>query len=105
MEVHVVVGIDVVERQSGCVERFELGPDLTRELAANARENEKSDAGTGHVPVEPALTAEEMGDLLLAENRMAVDQVQMQADAKLGKTMGAGHRIGRRLASDHQARG
>jgi hypothetical protein len=87
------------------VERFELGPDLTRELAANAREHEKSDAGTGHVPVEPALTAEELRDLLLAENRMAVDQVQMQADAKLGKTMGASHRIGRSLASDHQARG
>src|SRR5262249_55354176 len=35
MKVHVLVGVDVVKRPTGCVERFELRADLARKLAAN----------------------------------------------------------------------
>ncbi len=105
MKVHVLMGVDVVERQAGCAEGFELRPDLGRELTANPRKHEKSDTGAGHISVELAVVADELLDLDLRQNGMPVDQVQVQADAEFGQSTGAGHRIGSRRAADHQARG
>jgi len=105
MQVHVLVSVDVVEREAGCSKRCELRPDLGRELAANAREDRQSDAGARHVPVELAVSAEELRDLHLGQNRVTFGQVQMQADPEFRQTMGAAYRIGRRLAPHHQARG
>jgi hypothetical protein len=73
MKMHVLVGVDVVEPQTGCAERCELRPNLARELPANGRENEKSDAGAGHVPVELAILADELRDLRIGQNGMPVD--------------------------------
>jgi hypothetical protein len=97
----VLVGVDVVERQTGCAERFELRADLPRELAADVPEDKKSDPGTGHVPIEFTLLADELRYLDLRQNGMTVDQVQVQADTKFGQTAGAGHRISRCRAPDH----
>ena len=44
MQVHVVVRIDVVEREAGGAERLELRPDLGRELPPNVRQQEKAQA-------------------------------------------------------------
>jgi hypothetical protein len=105
VEVHVFVGVDVVERQTGCAERFELRADLARKLAADVREDKKSDPGSGHVAVEFTLLADELRDLELGQNWMTVDQVQVEADTKFGHTTSAGHRIGCCRAPDHQTRG
>jgi hypothetical protein len=105
MKVHVLVGVHMVERQTGCSERCELRPDLALQLTANCREDKKSDAGAGYVPVELAVLADELRDLCRMQNGMSIGQVQMQADMKLGQMMGAGNRIGRRRAPNHQARG
>jgi hypothetical protein len=84
MKVNVLVGVDVIERQTGCAERFELRPDLHRELLANLRNNSKPDAGASHVPIEFTLLADELRDLDLRQNGMTVDEVKVQANAKLG---------------------
>jgi hypothetical protein len=105
MKVHVLVSVDVVERQTACSERRELRLDLVRELPANAGKHQKSDAGAGHVPVELAVFGDELWDLERRQNGMTFDQVQMEPDPKLRQPARAGHCIGRRLATDHQARG
>ena len=102
---HVLVSVDVVEREAGCAKRCELRSDLGRELAANARKGEKLKAGASQVPVELPVVAEQLWDLHLGQNGAPLGQVQVQADPEFGQTMGAGYRIGRRLASHHQARG
>jgi hypothetical protein len=73
MKMHVLVGVDVVEPQTGCAERCELRPNLARELATNARQHKKPDAGAGHVPVELAILADELRDLHIGQNGMPVD--------------------------------
>jgi len=103
--VNVLVGVHVVERQTGRAERRKLRSNFARELPANAPKHKKSEAGAGHVPIKLAIFADELRDLCLGEHGMPVCQVQMQTDTKLRQTMCAGHRIGRRLAPDHQARG
>ena len=105
MKVHVFVGVHMVERQTACAERCKLRPNLARELSANAWKSKKSHTGAGHVPVELALLADKVRDLHRGQNGMPVSKVQVQADSKLGQTAGARHRIGRRLTSNHQARG
>jgi len=105
MEMHVLVGVHVIERQIGCAESFELRPDLANELTADAWEDGKSKAGASHVAIELAIIADELRDLHLGQHWMSLGQVQVQADTKLGQSVGAGYRIGRSRASDHQARG
>ena len=102
---HVLVRVHVVERQTGCAERCELRSDLHRELPADAREDGKSKAGAGHVAVELAILAGEQRNLHPGKHGMPVGQVQVQTDPQVGQSMGAGDRIGRRGAPDHQARG
>ena len=105
MKVYVFVGVDVVERQTGCAEPFELRADLARKLAADVREDKKSDPGAGHVPVEFTVFADEVRNFDLRQNGMTVEQIQVQADTKFGHTTSAGHRIGCCRAPDHQTRG
>jgi hypothetical protein len=105
MKVHMLVSVDVVEGQAGCAKRCELRSDLGRELAANARKGEKLEADASQVAVKLAVAAAQLWDLHLGQNGAPLGQVQVQADPEFGQTMGAGYRIGRRLASHHQARG
>ena len=105
MEMHVLVGVDVIERQTGCAEYFELRPDLANELTTDAWEDGISKAGAGHVAIELAIIADELRDLHRGQHWMSLGQVQVQADTELGQSVGAGYRIGRSRASDHQARG
>ena len=63
MKVHVLVGIDVVEDQTGGSKGRELCSNFCLELAANARKQEKSNPGASHVPVECCTAANESGNL------------------------------------------
>jgi len=81
---HVLVGIHVIERQTGRAKGRELRSDLRFELATNSRKQEKSDPGASHVPVECRIAANQSGNLDIRKHRAAVHQNQMQTNAKLG---------------------
>ena len=63
MKVHVLVGIHVIERQTGRAKGCELRSDFRFELAANPREQEEPDPGSGHVRVEHRIVANESWNL------------------------------------------
>ena len=73
VKVHVLMRVDVIEGQTGCLERCELRPDLHRELAASTWGNKKSDPGAGHVAVELAVVADELRDLDLGQKGTPVN--------------------------------
>jgi len=100
----VLVGIHVIERQTGRAKSCELRADFRFELAANPRKQEKPDPGSGHVPVEYRIVANKCGNRDSRQDRTAIHQNQMQTDAKVGQSAGPRHRIGGCLAADHQAR-
>ena len=60
---HVLVGIHMIERQTGRGKSCELRADFRFELATHAREKVKSDPGASHVPVECCIAANESGNL------------------------------------------
>jgi len=63
MKVHVLVGVDVVESQTGGSKGRELCSNFCLELAANSREQEESDPGSSHVRIERRMAANEPGNL------------------------------------------
>ena len=63
MKVHVLVGIDVVEGQTSRSKGGELGSNFRLELAANSRQQEKSDPRSGQISVERRIVENEPGDL------------------------------------------
>jgi len=60
---HVLVGINMIERQTGRAKSCELRSDFRFELVTNSRKQEKSDPGASHVPVEFCIPANESGNL------------------------------------------
>jgi hypothetical protein len=104
MKVHVLMGIHVIQGQTGCLKGRELCSDFRFELATHSRNEEEPDPGSSHVGVEPC-AADEIGYFALRQQRAAVHQDQVQADAKPGQTVGAVHRIGRGLPRNHQTGG
>jgi hypothetical protein len=105
MEMHVLVGIDVVEGQTGRAKSSELRSDFRFNLAPNSRKQEKSDPGASHVPVECCIAANEPGNLDIRQYRTAIHQNQMQTDAKFGQAAGTAYCVGGSISSDHQAGG
>ena len=61
MEMHVLVRIHMIERQTGRAKSCELRSDFRFELATNSRKQEKSEPGADHVPVECCIAANESG--------------------------------------------
>ena len=59
MQMQVLVGVDMIERQAGRAEGLELGADFCRQLAANLRQKEEPHAGAGHVAVESTVGADQ----------------------------------------------
>ena len=104
MKMHVLVGIHVIERQTGRAKSRELRSDFRFELATNARKQEESDPGSSHVPVERCIAANESRNLDIWQYRTAIHQNQMQTDAKFGQAAGTRHGIGGSVSPDHQAR-
>ena len=105
MKVHVLVGVDVVEGQTGGSKGRELCSNFCLELAANSREQEESDPGSSHVRIECCIAPNQSGNLDIGQDRTAIHQNQMQTHAKLGQPAGARHRIGGSISRNHQARG
>jgi hypothetical protein len=104
MKVHVLVSIHVVEWQAGRAKSCELRPDFRFDLATNLRKKEKADPGSGHVPIERCIAAEESGNFDIRQYGTAVHQNQMQPNAKFGQSAGPRNRISGSISPDHQAR-
>jgi len=105
VQLHVLVGIHMIERQTSRPERVELSPDLFPELLAHLRQKEKPDTSAPQVPIELVGPAEEAAHLRRRQHRTPVDQHQMQADMQFGQSPRARNRIGGGGGAYHQARG
>jgi hypothetical protein len=68
-----LVGIYMIELQTGRAERLELCPNLTGELKANLRQKKEADAGARHVLIEPAVASHKPRDFGAAEGRVPID--------------------------------
>jgi hypothetical protein len=105
VNVHVLVGIHMVERQAGGAKCLELGADLHRELTANPRQSKKPNAGASHIRIETAVAAHQTGDFGARKARMTIDEHQMQADPQIWQATGARHGVSRGGGANHQACG
>ena len=104
MQVHVLVRVDMVEREAGRPERLELGADLGGKQAPHPRREEIAQAGADLVVGETPVRADQATDLVRRQHRAAVDQHKMQPDAQARQPLRPRHRVGRGGRADHQAR-
>src|SRR5579872_2682930 len=105
MDMHVVLGVDVIERQSRGAKGFELGANLRFQLRPNARVKEEPHAGAYEILRERSVTIHEIGNVPRRENRTTVDDDHVQADAKRWHGASSRHGIVRRRGADHEAGG
>src|SRR5207302_11045870 len=82
---HMLVRVDMVEREPGGVEPLELGADLGGEPAARAGPKKKAQSGAQGIVGEPAVAAHETPELIPRQRPHAVDQHKVQPDAHLAQ--------------------
>jgi hypothetical protein len=105
MQMHVVVGIDVVESEPGRAERLELCANLRGELAAHGW-HERVAHPCAHESVwHLAGIIAEIRQLDPWQHRATSRHHQMQAYRQLRQTFGALDGVGGGRRADHQARG
>ena len=75
-----LVGVDVVEGETGCAKRLELRPDLPRQLTSDLRQKEKTGSSARHIRVERGARADETRDFCRWQKGKAVDKNEMEAD-------------------------
>ncbi len=96
MDVKVLVRIDVIERQTGCFKSVELRCDFGSKLAPHPRAKEDRGAQPRHVATKASLGIDQPRHLLGWQRRSAIDEHEVQTDAKRRQPPGAPNRIGRR---------
>ena len=79
---HVLVSVDVIERQPSCAKRFELRSDLNGELVPHPRQKVKSKAGAHHSTVEHAGIVDETPYGAKRRARPSLDEDDVQPDAQ-----------------------
>jgi hypothetical protein len=104
MEVDVVVGVDVIERETGRGKSRELRPDLSLKGAANRRQKKEADAGEEEIVVERAVGTSERRDFGAGRERGAADENEMKAELEPRHPARPAHRIGGGRGADHEAR-
>ena len=105
MDMEVLVGVHVIERQAGCAESLELRGDLGGELAARACLEGEVEAETLHVAPHQPLPVGEVGKRLGRQGRPRLDQDEMQPDPQRGDPARSFDGIGGTGRGDHQAGG
>jgi len=80
MQVHVVVGVGVIEDQAGGLKRLELGPNFRRQLPPDAGQEIISKTGAYEIAVESAVPVDEIWNALRRQNRPAPDDDEVQSD-------------------------
>jgi hypothetical protein len=103
MDVEVMVGIDVVQRQTGCPKGRELRLDFRRKLRSHP--GEQDDVKPQHEQVRTQLTprVDKVRYSLPRQHRPAIDEHEVQADAERRQTARTFNGVVDRCAVYHQA--
>jgi len=104
VQVHVLVRIRMVERETGCGERSELCADLSGKLPPDVGKN-VANAQSELIRRELPIGVHEAGNLCRRQHSRAFDDHEVQADAQIRHCLRASHGVGRRRCGDHEARG
>ncbi len=104
MQVHVLVRVDMVEREPGRAKRLELGADFRGEPGPDARREEKAEGGAELISVKAAVLPHQRAEFGGRQYRLAVDQDEVQPDAQPRQTARPDHGVGGFRGGDHQAR-
>jgi len=99
----VMVGIDVVQRQTGRSIRPELRLDFRCKLPAHARPEEYGDARTHEVAAQSPLRVDQIRYAFRWQDWWAIDEHEVQTNAKRRQTKRAGDRVAGRRTAYHQA--
>ena len=99
------VRVDVVESEPGCLKGAELGVDLGPHLRPNRRPRADLKPEPCEVLAQASVRVDEIGQLFGGQRRLAVDEDEMQADAKTREPARARDCVCRGRCSDHQACG
>jgi len=104
MQMKVLVGVAVIERQPGCLKGRELRGDFIGELPARLMATGDERPDRGHVRTERPLVVYETTHGGRRKNGTAFDQNYVQADAQGGQAARACYRVCGRRGGHHQAR-
>jgi hypothetical protein len=105
MQVKMLMGGHMIELETGGAEGLELGADLRSHLPAHTGQEKHRDARERHIRSKAAATVHQIRDRRRRQNRLSVNQRQMQADGKRRQATRQLHSLSRRRRSDHQACG
>ena len=103
MQVKMLVRGDVIELETGRAEGLELRANLHPHLAAHMRQKEHRRAGARHIRPKSAVLVDQIRHGRCRQDRLGVDQRQMQTDSKPWQAPRQFHSSARRRRSDHQA--
>ena len=103
MQVIVLVGVHMVQRQAGAGEGFELGLDLGGQLAADAGPEEDLGAQRRKVGAEQPLARHQVRQLGWRQHRPAFDQHEVKPHAQPRRPLGPRHGVVTARSGDHQA--
>ena len=105
VQMEMLVGVDMVQGQSGGGESGELGLDFPRQLRPHLGQKKHCCAGPRHIATKMAAAVHQIGHRCGRQYRLALHQHQMQADPQGRHRAGAPDRVARRRARNHQAGG
>ena len=80
MQVHVVMGIRVIEGQAGGLKGLELGPNFRSQLPPDAGQEKISKTGAHQITVEQAVFIDEIGNAFRGQHRFAPDDDEVQSN-------------------------
>jgi hypothetical protein len=103
VQMHVLVTVDMVERQLGRGKGRELRTDFRRELTPRRGRKVEAETGAHHVRVKPAVRTDQRRHLGRRQYRRAIREHQMQPDAEPWQPPRARDCIGGSRFTDHQA--
>jgi hypothetical protein len=103
VEVKMMVGVDVVERQAGRLERRELCLDLGRKLPPDPGTKEDIPPHPEHVGAQPSLLIDKVRYAVRRHKRPTVDENEMKPDPQRRQAARARHGIFERPTTHHQA--
>lgn len=104
MQMHMVVSVDMIERETGLEELLQLRANFRLQLLSCRRTEEEIDTRAHEAGRESPVRLNEVGDAFRRENGSATDDNHVQAYPERGQAVRALDRIGRRRRAYHQAR-
>lgn len=103
MNMHVLMGIDMIEVESRRFERRELRADFGGELPSRPRIEEEADPSPHHVAVKQAGVIHEIRNCLRRQDRSPLDQNDVKANGKARQRAGSCDGVTSRRRTHHEA--